>query len=205
MASGAGLPQWMAPGENLWGLQRYTVKKPGEMRISKSEISDLDLKILNPHIWAPAGAVGAVGKAVLVSLAISLGTPVPHARYLKEHVTDYADADVWGDSLLNKAENGSTSWKATHNQIAAELASIATDGGVPATAVERKIPFLDATTRRRGDLMTTVGGLIPFVGRPAYNKHTRLIMDVRRHCASWTHFHNSQSRLQTKMHRHNGN
>ena len=27
--------------------------------------------------------------------------------------------------------------------------------------------------------MTTVGGLIPFVGRPAYNKHTRLIMDVR--------------------------
>ncbi len=79
---------------------------------------------------------------------------------------------------MNKAENGSTSWKATHDQIAAELASIATGGGVPATAIERKIPFLDATTRRRGDLMTTVGGLIPFVGRPAYNRHTRLIMDV---------------------------
>ena len=88
-------------------------------------------------------------------------------------------ADVWGDSLLNKAENGGTSWKATHDQVAAELASIATGGGVPATAVERKIPFLDATTRRRGDLMTTVGGLIPFVGCPAYNQHTRLIMDVR--------------------------
>lgn len=27
--------------------------------------------------------------------------------------------------------------------------------------------------------MTTVGGLIPFVGRPAYNRHTRLIIDVR--------------------------
>jgi hypothetical protein len=27
--------------------------------------------------------------------------------------------------------------------------------------------------------MTTVGGLIPFVGRPAYNQLTRLIMDVR--------------------------
>ena len=74
MASGAGLPQWMAPcwlWENLWGLQRYTVKKPGEMRISKSEIADLDLKILNPHIWAPAGAVGAVGKR-LMSMSMSL-------------------------------------------------------------------------------------------------------------------------------------
>jgi hypothetical protein len=129
--------------------------------------------------WALTCHYELSDQAVLVSLAISLGTPVPHARYLKEHVTDYADADVWGDSLLNKAEHGSTSWKATHDQIAAELASIATGGGVPATAVERKIPFLDATTRRRGDLMTTVGGLIPFVGRPAYNKHTRLIMDVR--------------------------
>ena len=103
-------------------------------------------------------------------------------------------------SVLNKAENGSTSWKATHDQVAAELASIATGGGVPATAVERKIPFLDATTRRRGDLMTTVGGLIPFVGRPAYNKHTRLIMDVR-----LGHFHNCQSRMQTKMHPRDGN
>ena len=130
-------------------------------------------------LWALTCHYELSDQAVLVSLAISLGTPVPHARYLKEHVTDYADADVWGDSLLNKAENGSTSWKATHDQIAAELASIATGGGVPATAVERKIPYLDATTRRRGDLMTTVGGLIPFVGRPAYNKHTRLIMDVR--------------------------
>ncbi len=73
---------------------------------------------------------------------------------------------------MNKAENGSTSWKATHDQVAAELASIATGGGVAATAVERKISFLDATTRHRGDLMTTVGGLIPFVGRPVYNQHT---------------------------------
>ena len=72
----------------------------------------------------------------LVSLAISLGTPIPHARYLKEDVTDYADAGVWGDSLLKKAENGSTSWKATHDQVAAELASIASGGGVPATAVK---------------------------------------------------------------------
>ena len=79
---------------------------------------------------------------------------------------------------MNKAEHGSR-WKATHARLAAELASIATGGGVPATAVERKIPFLDESTRRRGDLMTTVGGLIPFVGRPAYNRHTRLIMDVR--------------------------
>jgi hypothetical protein len=27
--------------------------------------------------------------------------------------------------------------------------------------------------------MTTLGGLIPFVGRPAYNRYTRLIMDAR--------------------------
>ena len=43
--------------------------------------------------------------AVLVGLALCLGTPIPHARFLKEHVTDYADADVLGDSLLNKAEH----------------------------------------------------------------------------------------------------
>ena len=57
-------PCWL--WENLWGLQRYTVKKPGEMRISKSEIADWDLKILNPHNWAPAGAVGAVGKRLML-------------------------------------------------------------------------------------------------------------------------------------------
>jgi hypothetical protein len=130
-------------------------------------------------LWALTCHYKLSDQAVLVSLAISLGSPIPHARYLKEHVTDYADAYVWGDSLLNKAENGSTSWKAAHDQVAAELASIATGCRVSATAVECKIPFLDAITRRRGDLMTTVGGLIPFVGRPAYNKHTSLIMDVR--------------------------
>jgi hypothetical protein len=123
-------------------------------------------------LWALTCHYELPDQAVFVSLAISLGTPIPHARYLKEHVTEYADADVWRDSLLNKAENGSTSWKATHDKVAAELASIATGGGVPATAVERKIPFLDATTPRSGDLMTTVGGLIPFVGRPVYNQHT---------------------------------
>jgi hypothetical protein len=97
-------------------------------------------------LWALTCHYDLSDHAVLVSLAISLGTPIPHTRYLKEHVTDYADADVWGDSFLNKAENGPTSRKATHDQVAAELASITTVGGVPATAVERKIPFLDATT-----------------------------------------------------------
>jgi hypothetical protein len=69
--------------------------------------------------WALTCHYELSDQGVLVSLATSLGTPISHARYLKEHVTDYADADVWGDSLLNKEENGSTSWKATHDQVAA--------------------------------------------------------------------------------------
>jgi hypothetical protein len=87
-------------------------------------------------LWALTYHNELSDQAVLVSLVISLGTPIPHARYLKEHVIDYAGADVWRDSLLNKAENGSTSWKAIHDQVAAELASIASGGGVPATAVK---------------------------------------------------------------------
>ncbi len=108
----------------------------------------------------------------------------------KTDLTDYADADVCGDSLLNKAENGSTSWKATHDQLAAELASIG--GGVPATAVERKIPFLDATTLRRGDLMTWADSL-------RWASSIQQAYSFNHGCASWTRFHNSQSRMQTKM------
>ena len=54
----------LAVGKSM-GPTTVHIKKPGEMRISKSEIADLDLKILNPHIWAPAGAVGAVGKRLM--------------------------------------------------------------------------------------------------------------------------------------------
>jgi hypothetical protein len=102
-------------------------------------------------LWALTCHYELSDQAVLFSLAISLGTPIPLARYLKEHVTDYADADVWGDSLLNKAENGSTSWRATHGQVAAELASIATGGGVPATQSNARFPSFTPPPDAGGD------------------------------------------------------
>jgi len=51
--------------ENLWGLQRYKVKKPAEKVIFDFGIADLDLKVLNPHKRAAWGSVGAVGFPVM--------------------------------------------------------------------------------------------------------------------------------------------
>jgi hypothetical protein len=45
------------------------------------------------------------------STALLLGTPLPHALYLKAHDEKYANIDEWGDFLLNDpapAENKHT-------------------------------------------------------------------------------------------------
>jgi hypothetical protein len=118
-------------------------------------------------------------QALLTSTAFLLGYPVPQARFLKDHVQGYEAIDIWGDSLLNTATHGAAAWKSSHNNIAKELASIATGGGVSATAVERKIPYCKSGSRKRGDVMTTVGGLIPLSSRPQFNNYTTIIMDVR--------------------------
>jgi len=117
-------------------------------------------------------------EAILTSTAFLLGYPVPQARFLKDQVQGYETIDIWGDSLLNTAAHGAAAWKATHNNIAMEIASIATGGGVSTIAVERRIPYCESTSRKRGDMMTTVGGLIPLSRRRQFNNYTKIVMDV---------------------------
>jgi hypothetical protein len=96
-------------------------------------------------LWALACHYELSDDAVRVCLALSLGFSLTHARFLKEQVAGgYENSEECGDSLHNQAKHGFTTCKATHDRITAELASIATCGGVPSTAVERKIPFLMA-------------------------------------------------------------
>ena len=54
-------------------------------------------------------------EALVHSTALLLGTPLPHALYLKTHVEKYANIDEWGDFLLNDPAHAGTSRKLTHN------------------------------------------------------------------------------------------
>ena len=127
--------------------------------------------------------------AVLTSLAISLGYPVPHARFLKAREVEYNSIDVWGDSLLNCSSHAAGTWHSSHNRVAQELAQVATFGGIPTTANEAQIPCISATSRQRGDMMTRVGGRVPLQVSPHFDKFTRLIMDVQLGHVFKTHIH----------------
>ena len=116
--------------------------------------------------------------AVLTSLAILLGYPVPHARYLKDKEVEYHRIDLWGDSLLNGSSHAAGTWHSSHNRVAQELAQIASLGGIPTIAIEAQIPCISATSRKRGDMMARVGGRIPLQGSQHFDRFTRLIMDV---------------------------
>ena len=50
-------------------------------------------------------------EAILTSTALLLGSPVPHALYLRENIAGYEHCDPWGDCLLNKPDHGAASWK----------------------------------------------------------------------------------------------
>ena len=128
-------------------------------------------------------------QAVLTSLAISLGYPVPHARFLKDREEEYSSIDLWGDSLLNCSSHAAGTWHSSHNRVAQELAQIASCGGIPTTANEAQIPCISATTRQRGDMMTRVGGRVPLQVSPHFNRFTRLIMDVQLGHVFKTHHH----------------
>ena len=90
-------------------------------------------------------------EAILTSTAFLLGYPVPHARFLKEQVQGYETIDIWGDSLLNTSTHGAAAWKATHDNIAKEIASIATGGGVCTIAVEQKQQALSELLTKTGE------------------------------------------------------
>ena len=118
-------------------------------------------------------------QAFVTSTALLLGVPVPHACFLKNHVTQYQHIDVWADFLLNDAGHAAGARHSSHNRIALELACIATRNGIPTTAVESRIPFCEDTVQDRGDMATLVGGLIPTNPAKHFTTQTRLVMDVQ--------------------------
>ena len=99
--------------------------------------------------------------ALLTSTALLLGYPIPHARFLKQHVVGYFEYDLWGDHLLNNSAHASRSRILSHNIVSQEIAHIASGGGIPTTAKSSEIPMADDDSNCRGDLMTFLGGRIP--------------------------------------------
>ena len=63
-------------------------------------------------------------EAFVHSTALNLGTPLPHALYLKAQVGKYADIVVWGDSLLNDPAHAGAGRKITHDKFALELSKL---------------------------------------------------------------------------------
>ena len=79
---------------------------------------------------------------------------------LSNDCKDYEDMDVWGDKAMNSSVHASNTRKSSHDAIVFELDSIARDGGITTISLEKNIPYRDNTSRKRGDLMTTIGGLV---------------------------------------------
>jgi hypothetical protein len=123
--------------------------------------------------------------AIDTSLALQLGIPVPHVRFLREHVQDLQSMDPWGDKALNDSVHAANTRKTSHNRIAQELAAIATQAGISTTADEKKIPFSydeadDSAPvhRRRGDVLTAGGLLRTNASHRWPTRFTRVILDV---------------------------
>ena len=116
-------------------------------------------------------------QALLTSTALLLGYPIPHARFLKQHVQGYHEYDLWGDHLLNNSTHASRSRIISHDTVSHELARIASDGGIPTTAKQSEIPMADDESNCRGDLMTILGGRIPLKPSSVFSASSLLIMD----------------------------
>ena len=128
--------------------------------------------------------------AVETCLALQLGFPIPHVRFLREHVQGLRDMDPFGDQALNDSVHASNTRTSSHDKIAQELATIASEAGIPTTALQKNVPFTydesdgpprpDQPQRRRGDVATTVGGVLkPCPEQPWINNFTRIILDVK--------------------------
>ena len=100
-------------------------------------------------------------EAFETSTALLLGIPVPHARFLHDHVVGYENMDLWADAALNSSIHASNTRKITHDRLAQELASIASGAGIPTSSQERYVPYRDDDSRKRADLITLVGGIVP--------------------------------------------
>ena len=126
-------------------------------------------------------------EAAVTSTAILLEIPVPHVRFLRDNIANHNNLDVWGDMALNDSVHAANTRKSSHDKIALELASIATAAGVTCTARERDIPYTEQddpnrpgqTLRRRGDIMTKGGGIVPTNRRAGFTRWTRVVLDVK--------------------------
>ena len=96
--------------------------------------------------------------AFITSSALLLGTPVPHALYLRANNPLYAQFDVFGDKLLNDSSHASHSRTQSHDHITSVLADLATQHGLPTSI--KNVPFADSHSQRRADLVTCRGGLV---------------------------------------------
>ena len=121
-------------------------------------------------------------EAFLTSTSLLLGLPIPHALYLRDTQPQQADLDIWADSLLNKSAHAADSRKSTHTKFAQELTRIANECGIPTTCNESRVPYRDEgrqiPSRKRADMMTLVGGVIPPNYQLSLTANTKLIMDV---------------------------
>ena len=113
--------------------------------------------------------------AFITSSALLLGTPVPHALYLRNQSPSYAQIDVFGDRLLNDSTHAATSRTHSHNFIAKLLADLATQYGIPTSV--KNVPFADSNSQRRADLVTCRGGLVRPNPSLNFDRGTLLVMD----------------------------
>ena len=120
--------------------------------------------------------------ALINTAALILGISVPHAVFLQSQGQNYANIDVWGDSLLNDPAHAGDTRKLTHNKMARELTKIANKCGISTTCKGSKLPYRDAgrpnQTRKRADMMTLQGGCVQPNHRLNFSRSTLLIMDV---------------------------
>jgi hypothetical protein len=113
--------------------------------------------------------------AFITSSALLLGTPVPHALYLRANNPLYAQFDVFGDKLLNDSSHASHSRTQSHDHITSVLADLATQHGLPTSI--KNVPFADSHSQRRADLVTCRGGLVRPNPRLNFGPSTLLVMD----------------------------
>jgi len=127
--------------------------------------------------------------ALETSLALQMGFPMPHARFLQKNIQDYGDMDPWGDKALNSSIHAANTRQSSHNNIAKAIASLVSETGITMTADEWKVPYTYTAAvghprpgqpkKRRGDLMTTKSGLLrPNPGQPWITALAHVILDV---------------------------
>lgn len=201
-------------------LRRYSAVCRQQLRTHKKSHLQSESENARGPLWQCSTSLFSLcsfyelsNEALVHSTALILGTPLPHALFLKAHVANYANIDVWGDSLLNDPAHAGATRKITHDKFALELSKIANECGLPTTCKESQLPYRDQgkpnQSRKRADMMTYAGGCVCENPRLNFTKRTRLIMDVTighvhdvHHNFKVHNLRNMETRKRTKYLRH---